>query len=120
MDETDAVLCFAALAQPTRLAVFRLLVRHAPQGVPAGTIARELAVPHNTLSAHLAVLARTGLLRGERQSRSILYRADLDRVRALNLYLLQDCCGGRSEICAPVIAALTPCCLEPTGERDRD
>jgi len=110
MDEEAAILGLAALAQPTRLALFRLLVRQTPNGLPAGEIARRLAVPHNTLSAHLAILTRAGLVHGERHSRSIVYRADLDRLRALNLYLLRDCCGGRPEVCEPLIAELTPCC----------
>jgi DNA-binding transcriptional ArsR family regulator len=110
MDDSTAILVLAALAQPTRLALFRMLVGHAPDGLPAGDIARRLAVPHNTLSAHVAVLARAGLVHGERRSRSIIYRADLDRLRALNLYLLKDCCGGRPEVCAPLIAELAPCC----------
>jgi DNA-binding transcriptional ArsR family regulator len=110
MDDETAILALAALAQPTRLAIFRALVAHHPAGLPAGEIARQLAVPHNTLSAHVAVLTRAGLVRGERRSRSIIYRADLDRLRALNLYLLKDCCGGRPDVCAPLIEALTPCC----------
>jgi DNA-binding transcriptional ArsR family regulator len=76
----------------------------------AGDIARELAVPHNTMSSHLGVLARTGLIAAERHSRSIVYRVNLDRVRDVVTFLLRDCCGGRPEICAPVIDALTPCC----------
>ena len=70
----------AALAQSTRLDVFRMLVGHEPEGMPAGDIARELAIPHNTLSTHLAILSRAGLVRSQRRSRSIIYRADLDRI----------------------------------------
>ena len=63
------------------------------------------------MSAHLAVLARAGLVTGERQSRSIIYRADLSRLRDLTLYLVKDCRGGNAELCAPLIAELsTPCC----------
>ncbi len=107
MEATEA---FAALAQPTRLETFRLLVRREPAGIPAGELARFLAVPQNTMSAHLAVLSRAGLIGGERQSRSIIYRADLARLRDLVLFLLKDCCGGRSDLCMPIIDALTPCC----------
>jgi len=110
MDDETAILGLAALAQPTRLAMFRALIRHVPEGLPAGELARQLVVPHNTLSAHVAVLTRAGLVRGERRGRSIIYRADLDRLRALNLYLLKDCCGSRPEICEPLIAELLPCC----------
>ncbi|WP_210497286.1 ArsR/SmtB family transcription factor [Microvirga antarctica] len=110
MDNTDVIIALAALAQPTRLDAFRLLVRHEPAGLPAGTVARDLAVPHNTLSSHLAILCRAGLIRAERRSRSIVYRADLNRFRAVATFLLKDCCGGRPEICIPLVADLTPCC----------
>jgi DNA-binding transcriptional ArsR family regulator len=113
MDETDALTAFGALSQPTRLAVFRLLVAHEPDGLAAGDIARQLEVPHNTLSTHLAILARSGLIAAERQSRSIIYRAQLDRVRLLTGFLIKDCCGGRSELCAPLMADLAPCCPAP-------
>jgi DNA-binding transcriptional ArsR family regulator len=62
------------------------------------------------VSTHLAILARARLIVGERQSRSVIYRADLERFREITLYLLKDCCGGRAELCAPLIADLTPCC----------
>ena len=106
MDSTVAIAALAALAQSTRLEAFRLLVSREPDGVAAGELARLLAVPQNTMSAHLAVLARAGLVRSERQSRSIIYRADLARLRDITLFLVQDCCGGRPELCAPLIADL--------------
>lgn len=109
MESETAILAFAALAQPTRLEVFRLLVGQEPRGLPAGEIAKALAVPHNTLSSHLGILSRAGLVRAERQSRQIIYRARLEGVRDLAAYLLQDCCGGRPELCAPLIADLSPC-----------
>jgi DNA-binding transcriptional ArsR family regulator len=82
----------------------------APEGVPAGELARLMAVPQNTMSAHLSILAHAGLVSGERQSRSIIYRAHLARLREVMLFLLKDCCGGRPDICAPLVADLTPCC----------
>jgi DNA-binding transcriptional ArsR family regulator len=88
------------------------VVRSEPHGLPAGEIARRLNVPQNTMSAHLAVLTRAGLLSPERQSRSMIYRADLAAVRSLVLYLLRDCCAGKPELCAPVIEALAPCCAD--------
>ena len=100
----------AALAQATRLETFRLLVRREPEGVAAGELAQALDVPQNTMSAHLATLSRAGLVKSERQSRSIIYRADLEGLQAVTLFLLKDCCGGKTELCAPVIAALQPCC----------
>jgi ArsR family transcriptional regulator, arsenate/arsenite/antimonite-responsive transcriptional repressor len=110
MDNIETIAALAALAQSTRLDTFRLLVSRGPGGVPAGELARLMEVPQNTMSTHLAVLARAGLVKGERQSRSIIYRADLARFREVALYLLKDCCGGRPDICAPIIADLTPCC----------
>jgi ArsR family transcriptional regulator, arsenate/arsenite/antimonite-responsive transcriptional repressor len=115
MDEIQIIAALAALAQSTRLDTFRLLVTREPDGVPAGELARLIEVPQNTMSAHLAVLARAGLIRGERHSRSIIYRADLDRFRSMTLFLVKDCCGGRPELCAPLIADLTPCC--PPAEK---
>src|SRR4051795_6944680 len=110
MENKAAVLALAALAQATRLDVFRLLVSHEPDGLPAGEVARHLAVPHNTMSTPLAVLTRAGLIRSERRSRSIIYRANLDRFREVATFLLKDCCAGRAEICAPLIEALMSCC----------
>ncbi|HTZ67529.1 MAG TPA: metalloregulator ArsR/SmtB family transcription factor [Roseiarcus sp.] len=110
MDNEGAILALAALAQTTRLDVFRLLVNHEPDGLPAGDLGRSLGVPHNTMSSHLSILARAGLVKGQRHSRSIIYRADLDQLRELMVFLLKDCCGGNAELCAPLIADLTPCC----------
>jgi ArsR family transcriptional regulator, arsenate/arsenite/antimonite-responsive transcriptional repressor len=102
MEIEKSILAFAALAQSTRLGVFRLLVKHEPDGLAAGDIARELAVPQNTMSAHLAILARAGLVMSERKSRSIIYRASLMTVQDLTSFMVEDCCGGRAELCAPV------------------
>ena len=109
---TAATAALAALSQPTRLAAFRLLVRNEPAGLLAGEVARALDIPQNTMSSHLAVLARAGLVVHERQGRSIVYRAGLDRLRELMLFLVKDCCNGNAELCAPLIADLTaaPCC----------
>lgn len=110
MESELVILALAALAQSTRMDVFRLLVKHEPEGLPAGEIARHLAVPHNTMSSHLAILARAGLVRSERRSRLMIYRADLGRFREVATYLLQDCCGGHPEVCTPLLATLMPCC----------
>jgi DNA-binding transcriptional ArsR family regulator len=110
MDSNEVIDALSALAQSTRLDTFRLLVTREPEGIAAGELARLIDVPQNTMSTHLAILARAGLVRGERHSRSIVYRADLERFREITLYLLKDCCGGRPDICAPLIADLTPCC----------
>jgi len=114
MDLETSVIALSALAQPTRLEVFRLLVRNEPNGLPAGEIAKQLDVPHNTMSTHLAILERAGLISSQRHSRSIVYRVDLAGVRFLVVYLLKDCCAGRPELCQPLLDDLTSCC-QPTG-----
>jgi len=117
MENENVVLALAALAQSTRLQAFRLLVKHEPDGLPAGELARLLEVPQNTLSAHLSVLSRADLVTSERYSRSIVYRANLAGFQKVALFLLQDCCGGRPEVCAPLIESLQPCC--PPGKKER-
>jgi DNA-binding transcriptional ArsR family regulator len=113
MESESAILALAALAQPTRLDVFRLLVKHEPEGLAAGDIAKALAVPQNTMSSHLAILSRAGLVSAQRFSRSIVYRADLTRFQQVVLFMLRDCCDGRPEICAPLAESLAPCCPAP-------
>jgi DNA-binding transcriptional ArsR family regulator len=110
MNASEVISALAALAQPTRLDTFRLLVKREPEGVPAGELARTIEVPQNTMSAHLAILSRAGLIIGERHSRSIIYRANFDRLREVTLFLLKDCCGGRADLNALLIAELTPSC----------
>jgi ArsR family transcriptional regulator len=102
MESETAILALAALAQSTRMGVFKLLVRYEPDGLAAGDIARMLAVPQNTMSAHLAILARAGLVTSERKSRSIIYRANLAAFQTLTSFMVEDCCGGRADLCAPV------------------
>jgi ArsR family transcriptional regulator, arsenate/arsenite/antimonite-responsive transcriptional repressor len=118
MDETSALAALSALSQATRLQTFRLLVSREPDGVPAGELARLIGVPQNTLSTHLSILANAGLAHGERQSRSIIYRADTEHLRQIVLFLLKDCCGGRPELCAPLIADLSPCCSPESRKHD--
>lgn len=110
MESIRAIDVFAALSQSTRLDTFRLLMEHEPEGLPAGEIARRLEVPQNTMSSHLAILTRAGLIESERHSRSIVYRAVVERVREIASFLVQDCCGGRPELCEPLVAEFTPCC----------
>ncbi len=94
-----ALSALAALGQPTRLDIFRMLMRAEPAGLPAGVIAEQVGCAHNTLSTHLAILARAGLIRGARNGRSIVYRADVEGMRALVSFLVTDCCEGRPELC---------------------
>jgi DNA-binding transcriptional ArsR family regulator len=110
MDTIAATMALAALAQPTRLDVFRLLVKQEPEGLPAGDIAKTLVVPHNTMSSHLAILDRAGLISSQRHGRSIVYRANLATLQSLTLFLLQDCCGGEPALCASLIESIKPCC----------
>jgi DNA-binding transcriptional ArsR family regulator len=119
METNAALTALSALAQDTRLAAFRLLVSHEPEGLPAGEVARLLDVPQNTLSAHLKLLSDAGLVTAERQGRSIVYRASLLRMQALTLYLLQDCCGGKPDLCVPVMTSLAACCPTPGVPHDR-
>jgi DNA-binding transcriptional ArsR family regulator len=112
MEDAAAIEALSSLAHPGRLAVFRLLVRAGRAGVAAGDIARALETPANTMSTQLAILARAGLIRARRDSRSIIYTADYARITALLAFLMEDCCQGRPEICAP-LGAVTPgadCC----------
>ncbi len=117
MESERAILALAALAQPTRLDVFRLVVKHEPDGMAAGDIARDLAVPHNTMSAHLAVLTRADLVTSMRRGRSIVYRANLATLQSVMLFLLQDCCGGRADLCESLIESIAPCCT-PNGGKE--
>lgn len=110
MDIDSASKALASLSHATRLEAFRLLVRHEPDGLPAGDMHGALGVPQSTMSAHLSVLERAGLVQTERRSRQIIYRANLDGLRALTLFLVKDCCQGRAELCEPLIAELLPCC----------
>ncbi len=109
MENDSAIAVLGGLAQGTRLDTFRLLVRHEPDGLAAGDIARELDIPQNTMSAHLAVLSRAGLVTSQRHSRSIVYRANIDVLHSLTVFLVKDCCEGRPELCEPLMAELACC-----------
>jgi DNA-binding transcriptional ArsR family regulator len=109
METSEATEIFGALSQETRLEAFRLLVRHEPEGLPAGEVARQLGVPHNTMSAHLSVLARAELVLSQRQSRSIIYRANLNCVQETIKFLVNDCCAGHPQICEPLTSSLIGC-----------
>lgn len=110
MDIDNAIESFAALSQKTRLKTLQLLVRHEPEGLPAGEIARHLSVPHNTMSSHLAVLTRAGWISSQRQSRSIIYRANLNHMKKTLDFLIRDCCADHPTVCEPFTTALDNCC----------
>jgi|CXWL01.1.fsa_nt_gi DNA-binding transcriptional ArsR family regulator len=98
MESTDVIAALAALAQETRLAIFRRLVQAGPEGLPAGQLAEELGAPAPTLSFHLSQLANAGLLTSRRVSRFVYYAADYARMQTLLDFLTENCCGGA---CAP-------------------
>ena len=106
MDELTAVEALTAIAHATRLEVFRLLVQAGPDGLPAGKIADALGVRQNTMSSHLSILARAGMITKLRHGRVIKYSAHYDGMRELLVYLLEDCCRGETEICAPIVEAI--------------
>jgi ArsR family transcriptional regulator len=106
----DAVEGLSALAHGHRLAVFRLLVRAGAEGMPAGEIAREIGLRPNTLSSHLTILSHAGLIHSRRESRSIIYSANYDGMSDLLGFLVEDCCAGRPEICAPLADVAQSCC----------
>ncbi len=101
MDKKTAILVLSALAHETRLSAFQLLVCHEPDGLAAGEVARLLGVPQNTMSVHLATLARAGLVRPEKHSRQKIYRANSKRLSTLSLFLIEGCCGGEAELRLP-------------------
>lgn len=106
----EAVEALAALAHPGRLEVFRLLVQAGGDGLAAGDIARATGSRPNTLSTNLGILSGAGLVASRRQGRSIIYTAGYDRMRELLAFLMQDCCGGKAEICAPLVELASRCC----------
>ena len=110
MDAPHALAALAALGQPTRLSIFRVLVRNEPEGLSAGALAEAVGCPHNTFSTHVAILARAGLVRGTREGRSITYRANAAGTRALIAFLVTDCCDGRPEMCGLPGQAQEPDC----------
>ena len=107
MDTSRASSAFAALSQPIRVDVLRLLVKAGPDGMAAGAIGEALGVRQNTMSANLATLAAAGLIASARDGRRVIYRADMDGIAALIGFLMEDCCGGAPEACRAVLDTLT-------------
>jgi DNA-binding transcriptional ArsR family regulator len=122
MAAPHALAALAALGQPTRLAIFRLLVRKEPAGLSAGALAEAVGCQHNTFSTHIAILARAGLVKGTREGRTITYRADAVGMSALIAFLVTDCCDGRPELCGlpgPAQPADCGCPPAPLQKRRR-
>jgi ArsR family transcriptional regulator len=99
LTEAQAISALAALAQSTRLSIFKLLIKHEPVGITAGVIAETIGAPHNTLSSHLAILVRAGLLRATREGRTIVYRSNVIGMQSILQFLVNDCCNGHPELC---------------------
>jgi len=118
MDKKAAIETLSALAQETRLAAFRYLVSCCPEGKNAGEVARRCKVPHNTMSTHLAILERAGLIDSEKQGREVIYSADIGGLRVLVDFLAKDCCGGRPEICGQVFGGAS-CVPQPRKPSER-
>lgn len=97
-----AVIGLSALANGGRLSIFRMLVQAGREGVAAGEIARRLDVLPNTLSANLNILSNAGLIENRREGRSVIYTARYEQMTELLEYLMQDCCAGNPEVCAPL------------------
>lgn len=114
MNSEHAVIALAALAQHTRLSVFRLLVRAGPAGISAGDIAQAVGAAPSTLSHHLGLLERAGLATSRRSGRMLFYAADYAGTRGLLAFLMADCCQGHPALCGD-LASLACCEPELTG-----
>jgi ArsR family transcriptional regulator len=121
MKKSSVVTALGALAQDTRLDIFRLLVQRGPEGMPAGEIGERLAQPSPTLSFHLNQLRFAGLVTSRRESRSIIYSANFEAMTELLGYLTENCCGGRRELCAPSATAdpAPACAVQPPSKGNR-
>ena len=110
MDMNQSLFAFSALSQQTRLDVLRLLIRAGGEGMLAGEIGDVLGVRQNTMSTNLNILLRAGLVRNEREGRAIRYFSDMDGLRGLLSFLMEDCCGGKPELCEPLLDAVVCNC----------
>ena len=106
MNQQRAIETFTAMAQDSRLEIYHLLVRESPQGLPVGEISRRLDIVPSTLSGHLGVLKRTGLLKSTRHQREIHYAANIEIMGDLVRFMLEDCCDGKVENCSEITSLL--------------
>jgi DNA-binding transcriptional ArsR family regulator len=121
METRSAVAALSALAHEGRLEVFRLLVRAGEDGMAAGEIARATGMLPNTLSSNFNILSGAGLVASRREGRSIIYNAAYGQMRDLIAFLMEDCCSGNSEVCAPLVEVASRCCAAnkpPPAERE--
>ncbi len=121
MKKSSVVTSLGALAQETRLDIFRLLVQKGPEGMPAGEIGQRLVQPSPTLSFHLNQLRFAGLVTSRRESRSIIYSANFKVMSELLGYLTENCCGGQKELCTPSATSESApaCAAQPASKRNR-
>jgi ArsR family transcriptional regulator, arsenate/arsenite/antimonite-responsive transcriptional repressor len=117
LTEAQAISALAALAQATRLAIYKLLIKHEPVGITAGVIAETIGAPHNTLSSHLAILVRAGLLRATREGRTIIYRSNVMGMQSLLQFLVNDCCDGHPELCNLLTGRSGNACCPPSSAK---
>jgi DNA-binding transcriptional ArsR family regulator len=119
METPLAVAALSALAHEGRLTIFRQLVQAGPDGLAAGVLARSVGVAPNTLSNSLTVLLHAGLVAARRDGRSIIYTARYERMSELLSFLMQDCCNGSPQVCAPLagIVSQAACCPQPSPEK---
>ena len=106
MNQIKAIEAFAALAQDSRMEIYRMLVKEGRSSLRVGDISRRLNIIPSTLSGHLAILKRAGLLISTRQKREIHYSADIEIMNKLVGFMLQDCCNGQVENCAEILTLL--------------
>lgn len=115
METKQAVAALSALAHDARLSVFRMLVQAGREGMAAGEIARRLGVPPNTLSSNLNILSHANLVENRREGRSVIYTARYENMTELLEFMIQDCCAGSPEICAPLADVALRSRCAPTG-----
>jgi len=116
MNQRQALVAFGALSQETRLRIIRMLVVAGPNRMAAGAIAEEAKVSPSNVSFHLKELERSGLIAQQRESRSIIYTANYEALGGLVRFLMEDCCSGHPEICAPA-AEVAACCASKMEEK---
>lgn len=117
MDETQAVTSLAALAHPQRLHIFRLLVAEGPNGLPASEIADAVKATATAASFHLKELDRAGLIRGTRDGRFVRYAVNVEGMRQLLAYLVDDCCNGQPELCGTTFKKVRSLCSSKGGSK---
>lgn len=110
MDKQSSLMAFDALSQETRLDALRLLIQAGPEGIPAGEIGERLGIKQNTMSVNLKILAQSGLITSLRDGRTVRYAADYTAIQGLVLFLMKDCCGGRVDLCQPILDQLACGC----------